>query len=596
MDKAILKFKYQKIVGLYRQHGAKYAFGFVYGKLKRLIRNKFFQEAGLSDFSYSASQVTAALSNIERFSHKPVFSIIMPVYNVDERWLRKAIESVQQQVYPYWELCIADDASTKEYIKPVLQEYATADSRIKLLFREQSGNISAASNSAMQLATGEYITLLDNDDELTIDALYQNAKLINAFPDADFIYSDEDKIDAQNKHFDAWFKPDWSPEYLLSYMYTCHLSVYRKKLVDELGGFRSAFDGAQDYDLCLRITERTKAIYHIPKILYHWRTISSSTAANPLSKQYAYEAGRKAVEEHLSRTGLNHPVAFTSYYGVYKVTPVLQHQPLISIIIPTAGKRAGIHGKTVSLLQNCIDTILQKSSYRNLEFLVVDGNDVDQETIAFTKNRGAKWVHCSDPFNFSQRINLGVRASSGEYVLMLNDDTEIITPDWIEQLLWLAQQPNIGAVGAKLITENKQVQHAGIILTEGSPAHLFYGLPDIGQGYLNGFCAYRNYLAVTGACILISRAKYDAVNGLDETFPVNYNDVDFCLKLHQSGLRNVFTPHALLYHYESISRGKGFKPEELLKFVKVWDTYQPAFDDPYHNPNLVTYPQLLASI
>ena len=594
MDKAILKFKYQKLIGLYRKHGVSYAFQFLMSKAKRAIRNTFFYQSGLHNFNYSLSQHSEALASIDLFTNKPVFSIIMPVYNVDERWLRKAIESVKQQVYPYWELCIADDASTKEHIKAVLNEYAAVDKRIKLLFREQSGNISAASNSALTIATGEYMVLLDNDDELTVDALYENAKLINKHPDADFIYSDEDKIDAHNKHFDAWFKPNWSPEYLLSYMYTCHLSVYRKQLVDKVGGFRSPFDGAQDYDLCLRITERTKAIYHIPKILYHWRTIGSSTAANPLSKQYAYEAGRKAVEEHIQRTLGTGTVSFTDYYGVYKVNHSIRGNPLVSIIIPSAGKWATIHGKNVCLLENCIDSVLERSSYQKLELIVVDGNDVSPETITYTQNRGVKWVHCNDPFNFSQRINIGVQASSGEYVLMLNDDIEIITPDWIEQLLWLAQQQSIGAVGAKLITEKKQVQHAGIILEEVSPGHIFYGLPDIGQGYLNGFCAYRNYLAVTGACILVSRAKYDAVNGLNELFPVNYNDVDFCLKLHQLGLRNVFSPHAVLYHYESISRGKGFKAEELLKFTKAWETYEPAFSDPYHNPNLIVYPQLLA--
>lgn len=594
MDINIVRFKLKKLQGIYRNQGLSYLLTFVWSKLKKRITNKLFYKGYLQSITLTESDRRKLESELHTFTHKPTFSVIMPVYNVDEKWLTKAIDSVLNQVYPHWELCIADDGSTAAHIKPLLEKYAKDDSRIKVIYRSQSGNISAASNSALTLATGEYIALLDNDDEYTANALFENARIINQYPDADLIYSDEDKIDEQNNHFDAWFKPDWSPEYLLSHMYVCHLSVYRKSLVEKVGGFRSQFDGAQDYDLCLRVSEQAKGVYHIPKILYHWRTIASSTASNPNAKLYAYEAGRKAVEEHIQRTQGAGTVSFTDYFGVYHVNHQLTGNPLVSIIIPSAGKRATIKGKEISLLENCLLSIKQNSKYTNLELIVVDGNDVEVQTQEACKQLGARFVHCNDPFNFSQRINMGVLASSGEYVLMLNDDTEVITPNWIEQLLGFAQQSAIGAVGAKLIVETKQIQHAGIILSDGSPGHIYYGIPDVGQGYFNALVSYKNYLAVTGACILVSRKKYDEVGMMDEWFPVNYNDVDLCLKLHEKGYRNVYVSDVVLYHYESLSRDKGFKVEELEKFVNKWQHYAPALTDPYHNPNLIAYPQLLA--
>lgn len=593
MDRSEIQFKLNKLVNIYRKQGTGYLVTFLWGKLKKKINNRFFYKGFYKDTILSPAQLRNAVKEVEAMPLKPVFSIIMPVYNVDEQWLVKAIDSVVNQLYPYWELCIADDASTKPHIKPVLERYAASDKRIKVAYRQQSGNISAASNTALELATGTFIGLLDNDDELSVNALYENAKIINSHPEADLIYSDEDKIDEKNAHADAWFKPDWSPEYLLSHMYTCHFSVYRTSLVKKAGGFRSGFDGAQDYDLALRISEQTDQVYHIPKILYHWRTIQSSTAHNPLAKSYAYEAGRKAVEQHIKRSRYDGETVFTDYYGVYKVNRHIMGNPLVSIVIPSAGKKASIGKGTVCLLENCISSILEKSTYKNIEIIIVDGADIEASVLKRCGAKGAAIVHCNEPFNFSMRINRGVNAASGAYIIMLNDDTEIITADWIEQLLGFAQQDQIGAVGAKLLTEKKQVQHAGIIMVDGSPGHIYYGIPDVGQGYFNALVSYKNYLAVTGACIMISRAKYDQVKGLDEDFPVNYNDVDFCLKLHEAGYRNVYSSHVVLYHYESISREKGYKPEELQKFVNKWSHYPPAQTDPYYNPNLVAYPSFL---
>ncbi len=593
MDIEIIKFKLLKLSGIYKKQGAGGAFTFLINKIKKRIHQQFFYSSFHKELQLTEADIDKAKAEIEKMTYKPVFSIIMPVYNVDEPWLVKAIESVIQQIYPHWELCIANDASAKPHIKPLLDKYASLDKRIKVVHRAQSGNISAASNSAIELATGEYIGLLDHDDELTKDALFENARVINKDPNAGIIYSDEDKIDEGGKHFNVWCKPDWSPEYLLTHMYVCHFGVYKTDLVKAVGGFRSGFDGAQDYDLCLRVSEKTKAIYHIPKILYHWRTLASSTASNPMAKTYAYEAGRKAVEEHLQRTQGGGTVSFTEFYGVYKVNHKLTSMPLVSIIIPSAGKQAMVRDTNTCLLENCISSIRQKSTYKHIEIVVVDGNDISTETLAFCEQAGAKIIHCNDPFNFSQRINLGVKASSGEYVLMLNDDTEIITPTWIEELLGFAQQQDIGAVGAKLLTAQHQVQHAGIILIENSPGHIYYGVPDIGQGYFNALVAYKNYLAVTGACLMVSRKKYDEVGLMDETFPVNYNDVDLCLKLHEKGYRNVFNPHVVLYHYESISRAKGYQVGELHKFILRWQHYPPALSDPYYSPVLVKYPAML---
>lgn len=592
MSLSVYQFKWNKIVGLYKQYGLRYAFVFISEKVKKKWRSRNIGQTFYQSTVYTNTQTTEAKMQIETFAHKPVFSILMPVYNVEARWLEKAIESVLEQLYPYWELCIADDASTQPHIQPILHQYAAMDARIKVLYRTQSGNISEATNSAMELATGEYIGLLDNDDELAPQALYECAKRINADPSIDWLYSDEDKMDEENRHFNFDLKPGWSPELLRSYMYTCHFTVYRTRVVKQVGGFRKGYDGAQDYDLALRIAEVTERVCHIPSVLYHWRTIEQSTAANPLAKKYAYEAGRKALEDHLNRIGQGATVEMTDGFGVYKTKHSIVGNPLVSIVIPTAGKRAVIKGKEVCLLENCIQTIREQSSYKNIEWIVVDGNDVDKTVKQQLIQTNVKWVGCDRPFNFSERINLGVQASTGDYVLLLNDDIEAIAEDWIEQMLGCAQLPHIGAVGAKLITEQHQIQHAGIVLFEGSPLHVHYGKPDVGQGYLNAYVANRNFLAVTAACLLVSRQKFDAIAGMDETFPVNFNDVDFCLKLHEKGLRNVYAAHAKLYHYESVTRKIGYKVEEMNRFVTKWKQYSPAQHDPYWNLNLATYPSL----
>ncbi|MBD2771542.1 glycosyltransferase family 2 protein [Iningainema tapete] len=522
----------------------------------------------------------------------PKFSVIIPLYNVEGKWLEKAIESVLNQIYPVWELCIADDASTEPHIRSILNHYSQVDQRIKVVFRTENGNISAASNSALKLATGDYIALLDHDDELAINALFENAKLINQHPNADFIYSDEDKIDTQGNFSAPFFKPNWSPEYFYSCMYTCHLGVYRTSLIHKIGGFRSEYDGAQDYDLVLRVIEEARNIFHIPKILYHWRTISTSVATGDAqAKPWAHTAARKALQAMIERSSYPGRVEETQLPGFYRVRRDIVGQPLISIIIPSAGKRIFTPLGEVCLLENCIRSINKLSTYRNYEIIVVDGYDIPESTLEAISNDKSlrayaspdvQLVRTKEPFNFSMRINIGIPKARGEFLLLLNDDTQVITPDWIESMLELAQQKEIGAVGAKLLFPDRKVQHVGVVINEGNPGHVFYGYDGEGLGYYNSNITIKNYLAVTGACLMMRLDLFQQLGGLDEEFPLNYNDVDLCLKAHQAGYRNVVTPFAQLVHYESASRSRGVQPEELSKFKEKWHIYLKTLGgDPY---------------
>jgi GT2 family glycosyltransferase len=459
-----------------------------------------------------------------------------------------------------------------------------------VIFRETNGNISAASNSALALATGEYIGLLDHDDELAIDALFAVAKLIQAHPDADFIYTDEDRIDRKGRHFDPAFKPDWSPEYFHTQMYTCHFGVYRTQLVREIDGFRSEFDGAQDYDLVLRLTEQTKNIYHIPKILYHWRAIASSSASGVQSKPQAFQMGKKVLESMLARSSYSGFVKETDMAGVFRVRRQLKEEYKVSIIIPSAGKQVQEGEKTVCLLEKCIQSILEKSTYRNFEIVVVDGFDIPDEILLGLEGK-IELVRDRAPFNFSTRINLGAENANGEILLILNDDTEIITPDWLESMLEFAQQEDIGAVGAKLLFPDGKIQHSGVVIVEEvHPMHVFYGYEGVHQGYSFSNLVNRNYIAVTGACLMMRKALFEQLGGLEAEFALNYNDVDLCLKAHQAGYRNLVTPYAQLSHYGSASRSdRKVRPEERHKLSEKWGEYlQKIGGDPYYNPNFAT--------
>lgn len=529
---------------------------------------------------------------VNYLGYKPLISVVMPVYNTPEQFLRKAIESVTSQVYQNWELCIADDNSSEPWIKPVLEEYARKDNRIKVAFRTENGHICAASNSAIELATGEYIALLDHDDVITPEALYEVALVLNQHPDADMIYSDEDKLDQYGQRVFPYFKPDWCPDSFLARMYTCHLGVYRRELVNQVGNFRVGYEGSQDYDLVLRVTEKTNKIFHIPKILYSWRQHSGSTAYDPNNKLYAYIAAEKALNESFARCGEQAQIVsdHENFPGQYTVRYHIQEHKLVSIIIPTRNL-----GTT---LDNCLKSIFEKSTYPNYEVVVIDNGSDEQETLDILntwKQKEPERFSCYEfdvPFNYPKINNYGATKAKGDYLLFLNNDTEVLTPDWIEAMVEQAQRSSIGAVGALLLYPDDTIQHAGVVLGIGGVAgHSHKCYPAHHLGYYNQLVTVNNYSAVTGACLMCRREIFEEVGGLDEQLEVAFNDVDFCLKLVSRGYRNIYLPHVVLYHYESKSRGYEDTPEKEARFKRETKLMKQRWrdllkNDPCYNPNL----------
>ncbi len=588
--------KLGKLFKVWRERNTLGLLQFLYRRSMEKLRGRMSYQKWVAHDRLTPADILAAKRAIEQWSVRPKFSVIMPVYNVEANWLEKAIQSVRNQIYPDWELCIADDASPKPHIKRILSHYSQIDPRIKVVFRPENGQIVAASNDALALATGDYIALLDHDDELAVNALFENAKLINEYPDADFIYSDEDKLNTKGKRLDPFFKPDWSPDYFHACMYTCHLGVYRTSLIRAIGGFRAGFDGAQDYDLVLRVVEKTRSIYHIPKILYHWRVIPASvTAGGEQAKPWAYTAARAALEDMLARSRYPGLVeAVPKRPGFWRVRRHLLGEPLISIIIPSAGKAVMTSDQPIVALENCLRSLQERSTYRNFEVVLVDGYDIPDDILATVKQvfdgEAAPHLHlvrCKEPFNFAHRINQGAANANGQFLLLLNDDTEVLTPDWLESMLEFAQQQDIGAVGAKLLYPDGKIQHGGVMVLGGNPGHAYHGFDGDHPGYYCSNLVNRNYLAVTAACLMIRQDIFQQVGGMDEIFPLNYNDVDFCLKVHQAGYRNVVTPYVQLIHYESISRKAGLQPNEWETLNQKWKRYFTKLNgDPYYNPNL----------
>lgn len=529
---------------------------------------------------------------VDVLSYQPLISIIMPVYNPPELFLRKAIESVLAQVYPDWELCIADDASTVSYVKSVLEEYSAKDARIKVVFRSENGHISRASNSALEIATGEFIALLDHDDLLTLDALYEVVLLLNKHPEADMIYSDEDKVDDNNQIKDPFFKPEWCPDSFLSRMYTCHLGTYRRSLINQIGGFRIGYEGSQDYDLVLRVTEKTDKIFHIPKILYHWRVHSESTATGESSvKSYAYVAAEKALTEAIHRRGENGKVTgIPGWLGSYTIRYEIKDYQLVSILIPTRDLGDTLH--------KCLESIFQKSVYPNYEVVVIDNGSTEEKTakiIADWKSREPHRFRCCRydiPFNYPRINNYAVSQAKGDYLLFLNNDTETVTPDWIDAMVEQAQRPSIGAVGALLLYPDNTIQHAGVVAGIGIAAghshrHSVFGSP----GYFNYINTINNFSAVTAACLMCRRNVFEEVGGFEEKLSIALNDVDFCFKLVEKGYRNIYLPHVILYHYESKSRGLEDTPEKLARFNREAEYLRSRWKeiierDPCYSPHL----------
>lgn len=536
--------------------------------------------------------IEAMTQEIATFHYQPKISIAMPVYNVEEKWLRLCIDSILNQVYTNWELCMADDASTDPNVKKILTEYQQLDERIRVVFREQNGHISEATNSALAIATGEFVALLDNDDELAINAFYEVVKVLNENPELDLIYSDEDKIDMDGNRSDPAFKPDWSPDLLLGTNYISHLGVYRRSILEEIGGFRKGYEGSQDYDLVLRFTEKTtkERITHIPKVLYYWRMLPTSTAVDQGSKGYAFEAGLRAVQDALVRRGINGHATHGAANGLYDVYYDIKSDKLVSIIIPTKNGYKDV--------QRCVSSIIEKTTYQNYEIIMADNGSTDpkmHELYAEFEQQlpGRFFVESIDiPFNFSTINNRAVKKAHGEYLLFLNNDTEVITENWLTLMVSFAQQERIGCVGAKLLYPNNTVQHAGVILGLGGVAgHGHYGYPHGDLGYFGRLAINVNYSAVTAACLLMKKADFDAVGGFEEAFTVAFNDVDLCLKVQALGRDNVWLHEAELYHFESQTRGYDDKGKKKKRFeqekVMMEEKWGPLIEnDPFYNPNL----------
>lgn len=586
----------RKAINIYRREGiagVRRGFG--------LLRHAISTRSGLDRNNYAAwvlqydtptddmREELARLANSMRT--KPLISIIMPVYNPAPLWLREAIESVCNQAYPNWELCIADDASTDPAIRQTLQHYQSVDPRIKVVFRKANGHISAASNSALEIATGEWIALFDHDDLLSAYALFWMVEAINRNPDAGLLYSDEDKITEKGVRTEPHFKCDWNYELFLSYNMISHLGVYRADLVREVGGFRLGFEGAQDYDLALRCIERLvpSQIVHVPRVLYHWRIHAASTAQAGDSKPYALLAGERALNEHLRRAG-RHAHAELQPRGYYRVRFDLpDEQPLVSLIIPTRNGEA--------LVRQCIGSILHKTTYRNYEILLVDNGSDDPGALAYFQELGChpsiRIIRDDRPFNYSALNNSAVAQANGEYVALVNNDIEVISPDWLGEMMSYATQPGVGAVGARLFYPNRTVQHAGVILGLGGVAgHSHKHLPADHPGYFFRAILTQEFSAVTAACLVVRKAVYEAIGGLEEqSLTIAFNDIDFCIRLKLAGYRNIYASYAELYHHESVTRGAENTPEKQARFQSECDYMKSRWGDllgadPVYSPNL----------
>jgi glycosyltransferase involved in cell wall biosynthesis len=530
-------------------------------------------------------------TQVRRLSQTPLISVIMPVYNPPLSMLEEAIQSVQNQLYHHWELCIADDASTDKSVLELLQAYADKDPRIKVVFRKQNGHISAASNSALDLARGKYIALLDNDDLLPEQALFFVSQAISKHPDVGLIYSDEDKIDQAGRRYGPYFKPDWNPDLFLSHNMISHLGVYRADLVKKVGGFRQGYEGSQDYDLALRCIEQlaVQQIVHIPRVLYHWRSHRGSTAHAGSEKSYALPAGERALNDHFTRINVSAKAELLDI-GMYRVRYDISHpSPLVSLIIPT---RNGF-----KLLKNCIESIFAKTSYKNYEIIIVDNNSDDPQILDYfadiVTDYRIRILRDESDFNYAKLNNLAVLNAKGEYICLMNNDIEVITPEWLYEMMSLATQPSVGGVGAALWYPNNTLQHGGVITGLGGVAgHAHKHLPKGHPGYFGRARLIQSVSAVTAACLVIKKDIYQEVGGMDEVnLKVAFNDIDFCLRVRNAGYRNVWTPFAELYHHESATRGYEDTLEKRLRFrgeilymQKRWD--KALLNDPAYNPNL----------
>ncbi len=529
----------------------------------------------------------------EKLAYEPCISIIVPTYKTPEKFLKEMIDSVRNQSYENWELCIGDGSVTEDTVKNVVESYQKKDKRIKMLCLSENLGIAGNTNAALSIATGDYIALLDHDDILAPDALYEVVKWMNEHykDETDVIYTDEDKVSFDLKdYFEPHFKSDYNLDLIRSNNYICHLFVARKNIVDQVGGFRKEYDGSQDYDFILRCIEQSKHVEHVPKVLYHWRCHPGSTAANQESKMYCYEAGKRAIEDHLKRMGEDDcQVVMTEHLGFYHVIYPIREQKKVSIIIPNKDQK--------EILERCIESIIQKTDYKNYEIIIVENNSTTNEIFEYYKTieqrENIRVVIWKDKFNYSAINNFGVKYANGEYLLFLNNDIEVIRENWLSEMLANVQRKEVGIVGAKLLYPDNMVQHAGVIIGMGGIAgHPLSRHPADDCGYFARGIIQQNLNAVTAACMLTKKEVYEKVKGFEEELAVAFNDIDFCLKVRKAGYLIVYDPEALLYHHESISRGKEDTLEKRNRFegevdymAKKWKDVLEKGDE-YYNPNL----------
>lgn len=585
----------KKAIRYYQAHGLGAVFAKGVGKLAAVSKRPIVYQKWIQKHLPSPGELERQKK--ETFSYSPRISVVVPLYRTQPEYLEQMIESVRNQTYINWELCLSDGSGADSPIKKILEQWEKRDSRIRAVYHQEPLKIAPNTNEAIGISTGEFVAFMDHDDQLTPNALYECVKALNENQEIHMLYSDEDKMSMDgHKFFQPHMKPDFNQDLLCTVNYICHLFVVRRDILEKTGNLRQEFDGAQDYDLIFRCTEaveesrRMELIHHIPKVLYHWRSHEDSTSENPDSKLYAFDAGQRAVQAHYDRIGVKAEVYKGEYLGLYRTRFRREYDPLISVIIPNKD-----HWED---LKCCLDSLEKKASYSNLEYIIIENNSEQEETFAYYReleasHPQAKVVYWEGEFNYSAINNYGVTYASGEYLLFLNNDTEVINEDCIEELLGYCMRPDVGAVGARLYFEDDTIQHAGVVIGFGGVAgHCFVQQLRGYTGYCHRIISAQNYSAVTAACMMVPRDVFEKVGGFSEELAVAFNDIDFCLKVRQAGKLIVYNPYAELYHYESKSRGLEDTPEKVARFnqeIAVFEKRWPEIlrkGDPYYNPNL----------
>ncbi|MGI6010579.1 MAG: glycosyltransferase family 2 protein [Ruminococcus sp.] len=539
---------------------------------------------------HRAAQEELEKQKARKWDRMPLLSIVVPAYRTPEDFLRQMIDSLLAQSYPNWELCIANGSPEDEKMKRILEEYGNRDGRIRVKNLDENLGIAENTNAALHMAKGDFVGLLDHDDLLAPDALYEVTDKILSDDEIDAVYTDEDKVTMDLKeHFQPHFKPDFSIDLLRSNNYICHFFAVRRNLVKKTGGFRREYDGAQDYDFIFRCTEEARKIAHIPKVLYHWRTHRESTADNPVSKMYAFEAGRRAIEGNLARCGVKGIVSHTKDLGFYRVDYPVEGNPLVSVIIPNKDHS--------DMLKRCVDSVLEKTDWKNYEIIIVENNSVEEETFAcyskLEENPKIRVIRWEREFNYSAINNFAAERAAGSYFLFLNNDVEVISENWMSGMLGNCQRREVGIVGAKLYYPDNTIQHAGTVIGIGGIAgHAFLNMPRSRSGYLHKASIQLNLSAVTAACMMMKRSVFESLGGFEERLSVAFNDVDLCLRTVEAGHLVVYYPWAELYHYESKSRGAEDSKEKVQRFQREIEFMRTRWikllkaGDPYYNKNL----------